>query len=319
MNKAAIPLEVRRHKLVASVRNQLQNNVLVGVSGGADSIALLLLCCAVALQQSSTLKVIVGHINHGIRSESDEEQKLVEDLCKKLGVKCVSKKIQVTPMNGSLAAGARKGRYDALAQIATDHQLTHLAIAHHATDQLETMLMALCRGGGPRKLAGMASNRSLTDEITLVRPLLHATPDELEHLCTLSGVTWCSDPTNTDPKTPRGRLRRDVLPVLRDIWPATDRHAANASVMLQAAADAIDTQARFHVDSLEWDRKTLAVVPQEIVATLMHNAVGSQTPFETVRTIAAAITDTSTEPREFDCGAHCIVHVTAHEVRVDQS
>ena len=319
MNKAAIPLEVRRHKLVATVRSKLQDNVLVGVSGGADSTGLLLLCCAVALQQSSTLNVVVGHINHGIRSESDAEQQMVESLCVKLGVPCISKKITVAPIDGSLAAGARNGRYRALAEIAAAHNLTHLAVAHHSTDQLETILMALCRGGGPRKLAGMATERPLTDQITLIRPLLHAEPSELQRICSISGIAWCNDPTNKDPNTPRGRLRRDVLPVLRELWPAADRHAANAALMLQGAADALDAQARLHEDSNQWDRKTLAVVPQEIVATVMHKAVGSQTPFETVRTIAAAITDASTEPRAFHCGSSCVVHVTANEVRVVQS
>lgn len=319
MNKAAIPLEVRRHKLVATVRNKLQDNVLVGVSGGADSTGLLLLCCAVALQKSSTLNVVVGHVNHGIRSESDAEQQMVESLCEKLGVPCISKKITVAPIDGSLAAGARNGRYRALAEIAAAHNLTHLAVAHHSTDQLETILMALCRGGGPRKLAGMATERPLTDQITLIRPLLHAEPSELQRICSISGIAWCNDPTNKDPNTPRGRLRRDVLPVLRELWPAADRHAANAALMLRAAADALDAQARLHEDSNQWDRKTLAVVPQEIVATVMHKAVGSQTPFETVRTIAAAITDASTEPRAFHCGSSCVVHVTANEVRVVQS
>ena len=319
MNKAAIPLEVRRHKLVATVRNKLQDNVLVGVSGGADSTGLLLLCCAVALQKSSTLNVVVGHVNHGIRSESDAEQQMVESLCEKLGVPCISKKITVAPIDGSLAAGARNGRYRALAEIAAAHNLTHLAVAHHSTDQLETILMALCRGGGPRKLAGMATERPLTDQITLIRPLLHADPSELQRICSISGIAWCNDPTNKDPNTPRGRLRRDVLPVLRELWPAADRHAANAALMLRAAADALDAQARLHEDSNQWDRKTLAVVPQEIVATVMHKAVGSQTPFETVRTIAAAITDASTEPRAFHCGSSCVVHVTANEVRVVQS
>lgn len=319
LQKNAIPLEVRRHNLVATVRHQLDDNVLVGVSGGADSVALLLLCCAVALQKSSSLRVVVGHIHHGIRRESDAEQLLVESLCKKLGVDCISKRIEVVPLNGSIAAGAREGRYNSLAEIATKHNLTQLAVAHHATDQLETMLMALCRGGGPRKLAGMASKRNLTENITLVRPLLHAEQSELVRICTLSEVEWCNDPTNDDQKTPRGKLRREVLPALRELWPAADRHAANASIMLRGAADAIDTQINIECDSNTWQREIFSGVSKEIVATIIHNAVGSNTPFETVWTIAAAITDSSTEPRTFDCGSNCVVHVTAHDVRVIQS
>jgi len=319
LQKEAIPLEVRRHKLVATVRYQLDDNVLVGVSGGADSVALLLLCCSVALQQSSSLRVVVGHIHHGIRHESDAEQLMVESLCKKRGVECISKKIKVVPMNGSIAAGAREGRYKSLAEIASKHNLTQLAVAHHATDQLETMLMALCRGGGPRKLAGMASKRNLTENITLVRPLLHAEQSELVRICTLSEVEWCNDPTNDDQKTPRGKLRREVLPALRELWPAADRHAVNASIMLQAAADALDTQVNFECDSNCWQREIFSGVSKEIVATLIHKAIGNKTSFETVWTIAAAITDSSTEPRTFNCGSNCLVHITAHDVRVVQS
>ena len=319
VHKDAIPLEVRRHKLVASLRNQLGNNVLVGVSGGADSSALLLLCCAVALQQSSSLRVVAGHINHGIREESGAEQDFVEKLCEKLNIECISKKISVSPINGSLAAGARKGRYERLAEIAKSNSLSQLAVAHHATDQLETMLMALCRGGGPRKLAGMAASRPLTNEITLVRPLLRADRDELQRICSISGVVWCNDPTNNDPNTPRGKLRLAVLPTLRELWPAADRHSANASIMLHAAADTLDEQARFDTDNNAWKRETLSSLSKEIVAAVVHKAAGSQTSFETVRTIAEAITDDSTEPREFDCGSNCVIFVTAHQVRVVQS
>jgi len=320
MNRDAIPLEIRRHQLVSSVRDQLPcESVLVGVSGGADSTALLLLCCAVAAQQSSSLSVVAGHVNHGLRSEADAEQQMVEKLCMTLGIPCVSKTISVLPVDGSLAAGAREGRYDALTEIAREHSLSTLVVAHHATDQLETMLMALCRGGGPRKLAGMASSRPLTQDITLVRPLLHAEPSELRHICEIAEVQWCNDPTNTDKATPRGRLRLDVLPALRELWPAADRHAANASVMLQAAADAIDAQANVDTECDAWERGTLSVVSPEIVAAVVHKAVGNRASFETLRSIAAAITDSSTEPREFDCGSNCVVKVTAHEVRVVQT
>ncbi|MDP7008394.1 MAG: tRNA lysidine(34) synthetase TilS [Phycisphaerales bacterium] len=319
MNKDAIPLEVRRHQLVASVRHQLGQNVLVGISGGADSTALLILCCAIASQQSSTLRVVAGHINHGIRQESDQEQALVESTCEKLGVPCFTKKITVEPIDGSLAAGARKGRYDALAEIALAQQLTTLAIAHHATDQLETMLMALCRGGGPRKLAGMAASRPLNASLTVRRPLLHADRAELQHICSCCNIPWCDDPTNNDLATPRGTLRQDVLPKLRELWPAADVHAANASLMLQAAADALDAQTNEASSKSRWERHTLAAFSDPIVAAILHRVIGERASFKTIRSIASAITDHSTNPKVFTCAADCVVHVTAHEVWVDQA
>ena len=89
--------------------------------------------------------------------------------------------------------------------------------------------------------------------------------------------------------------------------------------MLQAAADALDTHASFDFDCNAWKRDTLSVVSKEIVAAVVHKAVGRHASFETIRSIASAITDSSTEPRKFDCGSNCIVHVTAHEVRVVQT
>ncbi len=135
-----VPLEVRRHQLVSRVRDTIQNqDVVVGLSGGADSIALLLLCISASMQRTSSFAVIAGHIHHGIRKESDDEVLLVENLCKRFGVQCVTKRISVKPKSGSLAAGARDARYGALCEIANEHQISSIVVAHHADDQLETI------------------------------------------------------------------------------------------------------------------------------------------------------------------------------------
>ncbi len=309
-----VPLEVRRHQLVSSVCNSIGNkNVVVGVSGGADSVALLLLCLAASMQKSSAFSIIAGHIHHGIRAESDQEQKLVESICERFDVPCITKKIKVKAKNGSLAAGARDARYDALCTIAKMNDAPIIAVAHHASDQLETMLMALCRGGGIRKLAGMAPSRPLTDDIILIRPLLHVDKSVLETICRISDVSWCEDPTNSDSATPRGRLRKDVIPILRELWPASDRHAANASSMLQAAADSFQSSVP---NGNSWNRKTLSVLPIPVIAAAMHNAVGNHATYETVQSIAVAIADDSTEPRTFVCSDGCVARVTAHQVEV---
>ena len=307
-----VPLEVRRHQLVSSVCDSIGNkNVVVGVSGGADSLALLLLCLAASMQKSSTFSVIAGHIHHGLRVESDHEQKLVESICTRFSVPCITKKVTVIAKNGSLAAGAREARYDALCAIANTNNAPTIAVGHHATDQLETMLMALCRGGGIRKLAGMAPSRPLTDEIALLRPLLHADKNMLENICRISDVPWCEDPTNSDKTTPRGRLRKDVIP--RELWPAADRHAANASSMLQAAADSFQLDVP---NGNSWKRETLSVLPIPVIAAAVHNAVGNHATYETVQSIAVAIADNSTEPRTFVCSDGCVTKVTAHRVEV---
>ena len=314
MSADVVPLQVRRHQLVAKVRDSIQNqHVVVGVSGGADSIALLLLCIAASMQQSSSFNIIVGHIHHGLRAESDDEQAVVETLCERFGVQCVSKRITVKPKNGSLAAGARDARYDALCSIATEHNATAIAVAHHATDQLETMLMAMCRGGGAHKLSGMKPTRALTSNIVLLRPLLHVEKQTLIEICDLAGVTWCEDPTNIDCATPRGRLRKDVIPVLRELWPGADRHAANASTILQAAIEAFNEAVP---SGTSWPRKTLSELPIPVIAAAMHHAVGEHATYETVHSIALAIADNNTDSRSFVCSDGCVANVTAHHVEV---
>ena len=309
-----VPLEIRRHQLVSRVREAIQDqDIVVGVSGGGDSIALLLLCVAASMQQSSSFTVIVGHIHHGLRDESDDELLRVKDICKRFGVKCITKKIAVQSKNGSLAAGARDARYEALCSIANEHHISTIAVAHHADDQLETMLMALCRGGGMRQLAGMAHTRALTNEINLLRPLLHVEKRTLIEICASAEVEFCEDPTNKDCSTPRGRLRCDVIPILRELWPAADRHAANASSILHPAIDAFDESID---EGTSWSRESLSQSPAAVIAATIHHAVGNHATYETIQSVAGAIADNNTEPRTFVCSDGCVVNVTAHLVEV---
>jgi tRNA(Ile)-lysidine synthetase-like protein len=317
MNKAAIPLEVRRHKLVARVRNAIADqNVVVGVSGGADSVALLLLCCAAALQESANFTVLAAHVHHGLRKESDDEQLFVETLCTSLGIECVSRQITVQPIHGSVAAGARKMRYKILQEIAVDTEFPVVTVAHHAEDQLETMLMALCRGGGLRKLSGIATVRPLCNEVDLIRPLLHVEKKELEHICELANVQWCEDQTNLDPTTPRGRLRQDVIPVLRELWNSADRHAANASTLLHSATDAFLENVP---DGNEWNRKLLAKLPLPIIDATLQQAIGDTATFETIQSISKSVVDTNTHARTFQLKDGCKTVITSKTVTVVHS
>ena len=311
---SVVPLPVRRHSLVSTVREAYGcNKVVVGVSGGADSVALLLLSLAAEAQKSSSCTIVAGHIHHGLREESDNEQRMVEELCDELGVQLLTERVNVSRVQGSLAAGARDARYEALGRMATAVDATYVSVAHHADDQLETMLMALCRGGGIRKLAGMAESRQLTEQIALVRPLLQTDKKDLIHVCTLAGAKWCEDPTNRNVLTPRGRLRKDVIPVLRELWSSSDKHAAQASRILHAAADAYEALAP---TGNAWKRKKLAELPTPIIAESIHLAVGNTAKNEMVHAIATAVQDAIVEPRTFECSDGCRVHISAHTVEV---
>ena len=281
MNKSEIPLSTRRHPLVATVQNVIRNrDVVIGVSGGVDSTALLI---------------------------------LTEELCQRFGVPCYSKKVCVQPLNSSIAAGARQSRYMAMEQIAKKVKSKTVLTAHHASDQLETIIMALCRGGGMGQLSGMASERILAGNISLVRPLLNIDKKILEHICHACGVKWCEDATNLDCKTPRGKLRKEILPLLRDLYPAADRHAANASTLLKELTNILNHRTD---NGTAWKRKELAEKPALIISNTIHQALGTHATFETIQSITSAGKDDITEPRVFTCASGCIATVTAHEVAV---
>ena len=157
----------------------------------------------------------------------------------------------------------------------------------------------------------MVPKRSLSGNIQLIRPLLHVQKEELESICTACKVPWCEDPTNRDTSTPRGRLRKDVIPILRKIWPAADRHAANAAVLLQAVIDPYEKQIP---NGTTWQRKELSLFPHDVIAQVVHRAVGATATFETVQSIATAVQDDVTDPRSFTCADGCVATITAHQV-----
>lgn len=317
MNKDVIPHEVRKNKLVANVRKITRDeDCVIAVSGGADSMALLALAVAVMMQESVSFQITVAHVHHGLRAASDDELKLVEDECKRLHIPFLAARIQVTHKDGSLASGAREARYIALAEIAQQVGAMRVLTAHHSDDQLETMLMALCRGGGLHQLAGMAKERPLNENVMLARPLLDARKQTLVDICSACSIPWCEDPTNSSLDTPRGKLRSSVIPTLRELYPSADKHAANASVLLHGL---LQERASLIPQGLAWERAELSQFEHAIVSEAVHCALGTNATFETVQSIADAVKDDSTHARTFTCANGYVAKVTAHTVEVIQS
>jgi tRNA(Ile)-lysidine synthase len=166
------------------------------VSGGPDSIALLLLA------QGAGLICEAATVNHGLRDTAGDEADQVALLCRTLGVRHAILTLD-TPVNGNESAWARRERYAALAAWAEDRDLEFLLTAHHADDQLETMIMRLNRGSG---VAGLAGVRGQNDG--LARPLLQWRKAELVELVVAAGVTPVDDPSNHNDRYDRARLRK---------------------------------------------------------------------------------------------------------------
>lgn len=175
----------------------------VAVSGGPDSVALLLLANA-ALPD----RVRAATVDHGLRPESAAEASLVASLCATKGIPHAILKVELAP--GSIQDAARRARYGALAQWARGNALGAIATAHHAEDQAETLLMRLNRGSGLSGLAAIRAKAPLpgAEEAQLVRPLLGWRKAELVEVARGAPITPVDDPSNRDDRFDRARIRK---------------------------------------------------------------------------------------------------------------
>jgi tRNA(Ile)-lysidine synthase len=174
----------------------------IAVSGGPDSLALLLLAAAALPGE-----VEAATVDHGLRRASAVEALHVEDICARIGCPHNILEAEVPDGPAGLQGEARGARYAALAGWAGRHGLSRLATAHHADDQAETMLMRLRRGSGIAGLSGIRPVRSEGD-LLIVRPLLGWTKAELVHLVATAGIEAADDPSNRDTRFDRAAVRR---------------------------------------------------------------------------------------------------------------
>jgi len=254
---------VGRHPLVGELRKSLRGpcrvvgsaRVIVAVSGGADSLALMLAMAAIAQRsrRSGGVVPIVVHVDHRLRPESGADARFVVRQARRVNLPVEVVAVDVDAHRrrggGNIEATARSLRYAALATAAARHDCKVVMTAHHAEDQLETMLMNLCRGCGATALAGMPRRRPLDESEpngpVLVRPLLGISREACRDLCRTARRRWRHDPTNDDARRTRARLRSEVLPVLDSIWPDAARRAARtADLLREILSESLDAPPR---------------------------------------------------------------------------
>ena len=217
----------------------------IAFSGGADSTALLVACVR---QWPGQVRAI--HIHHGLQAAADGFASHCQALCEQLQVPLVLCKVNAKNEAGqSPEDAARKARYTALSEAVHSHPsllgVKDIAVAQHADDQVETLLLALSRGAGLPGLASMPS-KWMRDGLQWHRPLLGVPGVKLREYLTHAEVTWVEDPTNQDEQFTRNRIRAQLLPALerafpqfRDTFSRSASHAAEAQEILNevAAAD----------------------------------------------------------------------------------
>jgi tRNA(Ile)-lysidine synthase len=212
----------------------------VAYSGGADSTALLLACAERWPGQVSAI-----HIHHGLQTAADGFELHCREVCARLGVPLQVQRVDARPAPGqSPEEAARSARYNALRQCAEAHDppIRHIALAQHADDQVETLLLALSRGAGLPGLSAMPM-RWERDGICYYRPLLEVSGADLRLGLRERGASWIEDPTNADEQYTRNRIRARLLPALeetfpqfRDTFARSAAHAAQAQRLLDELA-----------------------------------------------------------------------------------
>ena len=208
-----------------------EGGLVAAVSGGSDSVALLLLLT------STPRKVVVAHLDHGLRSDSAQDAQWVRALAERLGYPFESERLEVARLaeerGGNLEATARELRYGFLAKVAKKHQAQAILTAHTEDDQAETVLLQLLQGTG--RGLGMRPRRG-----KVVRPLLELSRSTLRAYLECKKQDWLEDISNADTSLDRNYLRHEVFPKLKQRFPQTNTSLARFAAISQLDDEALD-------------------------------------------------------------------------------
>lgn len=221
--------------------------VIAGVSGGADSVCLLLMLAQMRRELNIRLEVV--HVNHGLRSEADEEEEWVRRLCGSLEVAFTAERVDVAALAQqeriSCEEAGRKARYQAfeerakhcLAEEDRPEGRVRIAVAHHRNDRAETVLFHLLRGTG---LTGMTGIRAVRDQV--IRPLLCVSREEIEAYLKERGIGWCMDASNAEDTYTRNKIRLHLLPYAeREICRGSMEHIVKMSETVEETEDFLES------------------------------------------------------------------------------
>lgn len=280
-------------------------HVVVGVSGGADSICLFYVLQA--LQPILQLTLTAVHVHHGLRgAAADDDRAFVENICAAEGIECRSFQADIRQLaeerHCSEEEAGRLYRYECFEKVRAAKGADKIAVAHHMDDTSETVLMNLFRGSGIKGLAGIPAVRG-----TVIRPLLHTSRREIETYLEQNDISYRTDATNFEVDYTRNRIRLDVLPYVKaHINSAASEHIAETAALAADISSYIERQAReaeqrivrnnIAVRGYELDAEAFIkedkVIQRELLRQVMGKAAGQMKDIgmvhiETVRRLAS--------------------------------
>ncbi len=246
----------------SKVSLKTSKRIAVALSGGLDSVVLLDTVCKAQqtnvadskakISTDTPVEIWAFHIHHGLQKSADQWFEFCEKLAKKYKIHFDFRLLHLAndEVQGNLEARARAGRYEALAELCSDHGITDLLLAHHQNDQAETVLLQLLRGAGIAGLSGMPEKRALTTEvdkvagITLWRPLLDQNRKMLEIYAKQHKLKWIEDPSNQDTRYRRNAIRKLIIPRLEKIQPDALANLARSAELMADAQILLDRLAQ---------------------------------------------------------------------------
>lgn len=246
---------IREHNMF-----QAGDSIVVGVSGGADSMCLLRILISLRdiLQPKDLVTV---HVNHGIRGESaDADELFVERYCRDNGVKFVPvhENVPAIAKNCGLTEeeAGRKVRYEAFMRVCREYGCNRIAVAHNGDDNAETVLFNIARGSGISGLRGISPLRDMGDGITLVRPLLECTRAQIEAYLADRGMSFRTDETNLQDEYSRNKIRHIVLPALCEAAnPAASRNIRELAARAAELEDYVREMTEREIRALKSDAR----------------------------------------------------------------
>ncbi|MBQ7399136.1 MAG: tRNA lysidine(34) synthetase TilS [Clostridia bacterium] len=254
--------------------------ILVGLSGGADSTCLLLSLCSLSEKYGFTLYAL--HVNHMIRGEeADRDEQFAKDLCEKMGVTFFCERVDVPALSNkrgeSLELCARNVRYEVFSKVCKEHGITHVATAHNACDNAETVLFNLMRGTGTRGLCGIPPKRNLSDDVTVIRPLIYAERCEIEEYLGEKKQLFVTDSTNADTEYTRNYIRNEIMPLLRKVNPSVEDGIARMARLHRSDEEYLSMMAQKHETD---DISSLSLLHESILSRVvikLFSLVSSET------------------------------------------
>ena len=258
-----------RNKILNTIKKyallQRGDKVLIGVSGGPDSMCLL--DALYHLREELQIELIVAHVNHGIRKEAGEETLYVQGYCKQKQIDCFIKKVDAVKLANLEKLGleemGRKIRYDFFEEVAKKEQANKIATAHNANDNSETVLMNFLRGSSITGLKGIEFKRTL-GKIDLIRPLRECSRQQIEEYCIKEQLDPKIDLSNFENDYTRNKIRNQLIPYLQKEFNPNIMEGLNRMSQLAKEEEEYFTQ----IISKEYENLKIGENEQEIILDL---------------------------------------------------